>query len=162
MTVDDLRTILLRDLEAVKRELLAFRDEKDIWAMPPGVPNSAGTLALHMAGNLHHFLGAVLGGAQYVRDREGEFGDRDLPRKELLARLDATARAVEGVLGEMDDTRLHETFPGEFPMGRVRTGRFLLHLATHLAYHLGQIDYHRRIVTGEGEGVEAQSLKAIF
>ena len=69
-----------------------------------------------------------MGGAQYVRDREGEFGDRDLPRKELLARLDATARAVEGVLGEMDDTRLHETFPGEFPMGRVRTGRFLLAL----------------------------------
>ena len=71
MTVDDLRTILLRDLEAVKRELVAYRDEKDIWAMPPGVPNSAGTLALHMAGNLHHFLGAVMGRRRGRRSRGG-------------------------------------------------------------------------------------------
>ncbi|UCC25795.1 MAG: DinB family protein [Gemmatimonadales bacterium] len=162
MTVDDLRTILLRDLATVKRELLAYPDPADIWAKPDGIPNSAGTLALHLAGNLHHYVGAVLGGTHYVRDREGEFGDRDLPLEELLGRLDSTARVVDAVLGEMDGARLDETFPADFPMGRVRTGRFLLHLAIHFGYHLGQIDYHRRMVTGQGQGVEAQSLKAIF
>jgi uncharacterized damage-inducible protein DinB len=148
MTTDDLRTLLLRDLETVKRELLAYPDEAQIWSAPSGVPNSAGTLALHLAGNIHHYVGAVLGGLDYVRDREGEFGDRDLPRAELVKRLDAAARAVDTVLGEMPEERLGESFPADFPMGRVRTGRFLLHLAVHFGYHLGQIDYHRRMVTG--------------
>ncbi|MDT8341697.1 MAG: hypothetical protein RQ751_09320, partial [Longimicrobiales bacterium] len=76
MTIGHLRAILLRDLAALRRELLAYPDESQIWALPPGAPNSAGTLALHMAGNLHHFVGAVLGGEGYVRDREAEFADR--------------------------------------------------------------------------------------
>ncbi|HSG50429.1 MAG TPA: DinB family protein, partial [Longimicrobiales bacterium] len=143
MTTDHLRTILLRDLETLRRELLAYPDERDIWASPPGVRNSAGTLALHLAGNLHHYVGTVLGGAGYVRDREREFGARDLPRDEVLARVAAAAAAVDASLVALDDARLDETFPAEFPHGRVNTGRFLLHLSTHFAYHLGQIDYHR-------------------
>ena len=162
MTTDHLRTILLRDLETLRRELLAYPDERDIWASPPGVRNSAGTLALHLAGNLHHYVGTVLGGAGYVRDREREFGARDRPRDEVLARVAAAAAAVDATLVALDDARLDETFPAEFPHGRVNTGRFLLHLSTHFAYHLGQIDYHRRMVTGNSDGVDAQSLKAIF
>jgi len=162
MTTDHLRTIFLRDLEALKRELLAYPDEAQIWAAPPGVPNAAGTLALHLAGNLHHYLGAVLGGSGYVRDREEEFGARGVSRDEILARVDAAARAVDATLTSLSPARLEETFPAEFPHGRVNTGRFLLHLATHLAYHLGQVDYHRRMVTGDAAGVDAQSLKAIF
>lgn len=162
MMTDHLRTILLRDLAALERELRAYPDEHDIWASPPGVPNSAGTLALHLAGNLHHYLGAVLGGSDYVRDREEEFGARDLPREKVLARVAAATAAVDATLGALDDARLEETFPAEFPHRRVNTGRFLLHLSTHFAYHLGQIDYHRRMVTGSAAGVDAQSLKAIF
>lgn len=162
MMTHHLRTILLRDLETLRRELQAYPAAEDIWACPPGVRNSAGTLALHLAGNLHHYVGAVLGGSDYVRDREEEFGARDLPRGEVLARIAAAAEAVDSALGALDDARLEETFPAEFPHGRVNTGRFLLHLSTHFAYHLGQIDYHRRLVTADPEGVDAQSLKAIF
>lgn len=162
MTPEHLRTLLLRDLEALKRELLAYPDEAQIWASPKGVPNSAGTLALHLAGNLHHFVGAILGGCGYVRNREEEFGARGIPREEILARVDAAARAVDAALATLDPARLDETFPHEFPHGTVNAGRFLSHLATHLAYHLGQVDYHRRMVTGDAAGVDAQSLKAIF
>jgi uncharacterized damage-inducible protein DinB len=162
MTTEDLRTIMLRDLGALKRELGAYPDDETVWTVPAGVPNSAGTLALHLAGNLHHYVGAVLGGSGYVRDREEEFGARDLPRSELMARIDAASAAVDGALRELDENRLDEPFPADFPHGRVAAGRFLLHLATHLAYHLGQVDYHRRLVTGDATGVEAQSLKAIF
>jgi hypothetical protein len=37
----------------------------------------------------------------------------------------------------------------------VTTGDYLVHLTTHFAYHLGQIDYHRRVVTGQGTAVDA-------
>ena len=162
MTTEDLRTILLRDLGALARELEAYPDDATVWRLPEGVPNSAGTLALHLAGNLHHYVGAVLGGSDYERDRDEEFGARGLPRTELLARIDAASAAVDRVLRDLEEVRLSETFPADFPHGRLHTGRFLLHLSTHLAYHMGQVDYHRRLVTGDGTGVEAQSLKAIF
>lgn len=162
MIIDHLRTILVRDLAALARELEAYPSDEAVWATPPGAPNSAGTLALHLAGNLHHYFGAALGGSEYRRNREEEFGARDLPRSELLGRIAAAAAAVDEALDGLEPARLGETFPAEFPHGRVVTGRFLLHLATHLAYHLGQVDYHRRLVTGDSAGVDAQSLKAIF
>lgn len=161
MTADDLRTILLRDLDALVRELEAYPDERDIWAMPEGIPNSAGTLALHMAGNLHHYVGAELGGSGYVRDREAEFGDRDVPRAEIVSRIVAAREAVEAALSDLDAVALAAPFPGKLPFGELRAGRFLMHLTVHCGYHLGQVDYHRRIVTGVGTSVDALSLKAM-
>jgi uncharacterized damage-inducible protein DinB len=161
MTSDDLRTILLRDLDALVRELEAYPDEADIWAMPEGVPNSAGTLALHMAGNLHHYIGAAIGGAAYVRDRDAEFGDRDVPRAVILEKIAAARQAIDATLSDLDAASLAAPFPGELPFGELRTGRFLTHLAVHCGYHLGQVDYHRRIVTGRGDSVDALSLRAM-
>lgn len=161
MTPEHLRTLILRDLDALVRELNAYPDEASVWARPEGIPNSAGTLALHMAGNLHHFFGAILGDDGYVRDREGEFGDRDVPRAQMVARIRAAARAVDRVLSQMDPAELERPFPVELSAGRPPTGLFLAHLATHLSYHLGQVDYHRRLTTGDGTGVDALSLRAI-
>jgi hypothetical protein len=28
-------------------------------------------------------------------------------------------------------------------------GQFMVHLVAHLGYHLGQVDYHRRIAAGQ-------------
>src|SRR5437764_673264 len=88
--------ILVRDLRALRREVEAFADERDLWRVPPGIGNSAGTLALHLAGNIRHYIGAVLGGTGYVRDRDAEFALRDVPRTDLLADIDAALVAVEG------------------------------------------------------------------
>jgi uncharacterized damage-inducible protein DinB len=161
-TVRDLRRILLRDLDTLRAELEAYPREEQIWEAPEGIRNTAGTLALHLAGNLHHYVGAVLGEMPYVRDRPGEFGDRDVPRVELLARVAAAREAVERVLADLSEDRLAEPFPVEVAGVRPPTGRFLMHLAVHFGYHLGQLDYHRRTVTGDPDGVGAQSVAVLM
>lgn len=151
MLIPTIRTLLLRDLASFQKEIEAYPDERLIWATPPGMANSAGTLALHAAGNLQHFIGARLGGTGYVRDRPAEFGDRDVPRAELLARLAQAREAVGATLATLDPAVLETEHPDTFSNGkRVSVGVLLAHLATHLTYHLGQADYHRRTVTGAG------------
>jgi hypothetical protein len=156
-TRDALRRILVRDLEALRRELRAYPDERLLWAAPSGVPNSAGTLALHLCGNLRHFVGAQLGRTGYVRDRDAEFADRDVPLAELERAIDGTRADIEATLrgGAID---LDAEYPLEVAGVRLSTRTFLFHLVSHLAYHLGQIDYHRRLVTGGSEGVGAVAI----
>ncbi|MDH5316087.1 MAG: DinB family protein [Gemmatimonadota bacterium] len=146
--VDSLERALLRDIGALRREIELFPDEAMIWQTMPGIGNSAGTLALHIAGNLQHYFGAVLGGTGYRRDRDAEFSRRDVPRAEVLDQLDRGAEAVRSTLARMEAAALQATYPE--PVGGVTlpTERFLLHLATHLAFHLGQAGYLRRALTG--------------
>jgi len=147
--------VLTRDLRALRREIEAYGNEKDIWALPPGVSNSAGNLAMHMAGNLRLFIGAKLGTTDYVRDRDAEFNRRDVPRAELLQQVSDALAAVEQTMPTLTDDALAAPFP--MPIGgvTVATGDFLVHLAAHLTYHLGQLDCHRRIVTGEVGAMKA-------
>lgn len=161
MTTEYLRTLFLRDLDTVEREVLAYPDDETLWALPDGAPNSGGTLALHLAGNLHHYLGAVLGGVDYVRDREEEFAARGLTRGEVAGRVAAVRAVADQALSELAPERLTVPFHGQLSVGEVATGLFLMHLATHLAYHLGQLDYHRRLVTGDARGVDAQAISAL-
>jgi uncharacterized damage-inducible protein DinB len=142
------QTILSRDLRGMQAELRAYADEEQIWEVRPGLTNAAGTLALHAAGNLRHFVGAVLGGSGYVRDRDAEFSRRDASRAEIERELDAAVRTVESVVPSLTDEQLERPFPIPLAGREVRTSDFLAHLVAHLAYHLGQVDYHRRLVTG--------------
>jgi uncharacterized damage-inducible protein DinB len=145
--------ILDRDLQTLRRELEAYPDERDIWRLPPGLSNSAGTLALHLAGNLQHFLGAQLGNTGYVRDRAAEFAMRDVSRAAILRQVEAAQNAVHIVAERA--VELEADYPEVVGGVRVTTGEFLVHLVSHFAYHLGQIDYHRRLVTGQAAGVGA-------
>jgi len=142
--------VLLRDLRAAKREIEAYPTEADIWRAAPGVTNTGGTLALHLAGNLQHFIGAVLGQSGYTRNRDAEFSRRDVPRSDLVAELDRTLSGVHNGLARVTDADLARDYPQPIAGRTVATGDFLIHLATHLAYHLGQMDYHRRLITGQG------------
>ena len=158
MTTAWIGGVLARELRTLAQELLAYEDETELWKVPPGIGNSAGTLALHLCGNLRHFVGATLGDSGYERDRPAEFERRDVPRDELLAEIEATAADVQRALAGLDERRLAEPFPLEIAGVRPDTGDFLIHLVTHLAYHLGQIDYHRRLVTGSSGTVDALSI----
>jgi hypothetical protein len=151
----DLAAMLDRDLRALRRELEAYPDERQIWQPVPGLPNTAGTLALHLAGNLQHYVGARWGGTGYVRNREVEFARRDVPRAELIAEIEQARAAVAAGLGAVREGELGAELPELVGGCRVRIGDFLVHTAVHLAYHLGQVDSHRRVVTGNGEGVGA-------
>ena len=156
-----LKEIVTRDLRAVKREIEAYPDDASVWRVIPGTPNTAGTLALHLAGNVQHFFGAILGRDGYVRNRDAEFARRDVPRRELLSGLDAALASVERTLGALDASARDGAYPEPIAKRTVPTEAFLLHLATHLAYHLGQIDYHRRSVTGVANGVDAVSVREL-
>jgi uncharacterized damage-inducible protein DinB len=156
-----IRAILRRDLGALRREIEAYADERDMWRVAPGISNCAGTLALHLAGNLQFFVGAVLGRSGYVRDRAAEFARRDVPRAELLREIDAALAAVESGMARLADAGLTQPYP-QPPAGfAVTTGDFLLHLVAHLTYHLGQVDYHRRLLTKQAGQIRAVALGEI-
>ena len=156
----DLHRVLLRDVEAFRREIALFPDDASLWQTLPGVTNSAGNLALHVAGNLQLFIGAVLGGSGFQRDREAEFGARGLSRAEVTASLDAAALALRA-LDTVPAARFDEPFP-DAPGGAVLSTRmFLLHIVGHAAFHLGQAGYLRRALTGQSATSGARSIKEI-
>lgn len=145
----ELTALYRRDLARLVRQFDALDDTR-LWQVVPGVTNAAGNLLLHLNGNLREFIGRQLGGVPYVRDRAREFAARDVPRSEMQAPLIELASLIPGVLEKMSDARWDDTFP-ENVLGEPLTNRqFVVHLYGHLNYHLGQIDYLRRTLTGEG------------
>lgn len=134
-----------RHLEKLKEEIETYPDEKSVWTVAPGITNSGGILACHLVGNLNHFIGHVLGGTDYVRDRPLEFSKQDLSRKEIVQSIDDVSELVKNVLEKVED--LSAPFPsGYFPWEN-NIHYVLLQLLWHLTYHLGQVNYHRRLLT---------------
>jgi uncharacterized damage-inducible protein DinB len=160
MTSADAGRMLARELAAVQRELALFPDDATVWATAPGLPNSAGNLALHLAGNVQHYIGASLGRTGYVRDREAEFSRRSGTRAELGAELQRAIAVVQQVLPALPDATLADTVAvaGIPPMP---WGRFLMHLCAHAGYHLGQIDYARRALTGDRSSAATLPMAAL-
>jgi hypothetical protein len=153
--------LLRRELAAVHRSVEAYPDDASLWIERPGLPNTGGNLALHLAGNLQHFLGAVLGKTGYVRDRDSEFSRRGLPRAEVPALLDASGRAIDAGMNALDATTLAQPYPEKVGGRTISTQDFVVHLLSHLAYHLGQLDYHRRGVTGDITSIGAVPVKEL-
>jgi hypothetical protein len=147
MTPDYINRVILKDLEAFRDELRAYQNEADLWVCPPGILNSGGNLVLHVTGNLRHFIGAQIGGSGYLRDRDAEFGDGGISRDDLEEKIGRASEEVTSALAGMEEDRLNEEYPLELLGERMPTGMFLMRLVSHLAYHLGQINYHRRVVT---------------
>jgi uncharacterized damage-inducible protein DinB len=137
-----------RDLNKLKTEIEQFTDESDLWRTSGAVTNSAGNLCLHLTGNLQHFIGGVLGSSGYVRDRDAEFANRNVSRAEMLSQIESTASVLRDTLGKISDDDFAKTYPLEVFGHPMTTGYFLIHLATHFNYHLGQINYHRRLISG--------------
>jgi Protein of unknown function (DUF1572). len=135
-----------RDLDKLKAEIAMYSDEADFWKTSGEVTNSAGNLTLHLIGNLKHFIGAVLGGSGFVRDRDAEFSTDGVSREDLLAEIDAAATVVKSSLEKLTVEDLANTYPIEVFSQPLTTEFFLIHLTTHLSYHLGQINYHRRLL----------------
>jgi uncharacterized damage-inducible protein DinB len=159
---DTVLRLLHRDLAAVQRELLAYPDDESPWQVVPGIANSGGTLALHLAGNLRHFVGATLGGTGYRRDRDAEFNERSLTRDALSAQLGDAMAQTAATLRALDANRLGDDFPVVMGNGvTLRIDVMLVHLVAHTSYHLGQIDYHRRMTTGDSATVGALPLPAL-
>lgn len=159
----NLATLLVRELNAFARELDLFPDDETVWKTAPGVTNSAANLALHVAGNLQHFVGAVLGATGYLRNRDLEFSRTSGPRAEIKAELEAAIAAVEKVLPTLTPEALAKAYPlSMFPGKEIGTALFLQHLCSHAAFHLGQAGYLRRVLTAEATSASPVSLAVLM
>jgi hypothetical protein len=161
MMTEDLRVLIGRELNSLKSEIQLFPDDKTLWSVLPGISNSAGNLTLHVCGNLNYFIGSVLGNTGYIRDRESEFKRKSGSRAELVFDLQDTKEIIQKVLPKISKTTLSETYPKTAGGVELPCGRFLMHLATHLSFHVGQVGYLRRILTGNDESSNAISLRAL-
>lgn len=146
MLKQTLKTLFLRDLEKVKKEIEQYRQEQNIWKTAEGIANSGGNLCLHLVGNLKTYIGAELGKTGYIRQRDLEFSLKDIPRSELLAKISETIGVVGTTFDQLTDEQLAAEYPAPVLEGKATTEFFLVHLSMHLSYHLGQINYHRRLL----------------
>ena len=138
--------IFERDLNKLKDEINLYKDEESLWIVMGEVSNSSGNLCLHLIGNLNHFIGALLGETGFVRDRESEFSSKNVSREELSENIEKTIKTVVESLDKLSDEDFDKDFPIEKHGTAQKIDYILLHLLTHLNYHLGQINYHRRLL----------------
>ncbi len=146
MLAQTLTTLITRDLQKLKSELELYQNEANIWKVEKNISNTAGNLCLHLVGNLNAYIGAALGNTGYVRDRDAEFALKNISRKELTQKIDDTLTMITKVLPGIDDETLKSEFPLLVLKEKTSTEYFLVHLAVHLGYHLGQVNYHRRLL----------------
>ena len=146
MVAEVLRTLFSRDLQKLKKELELYKNEANIWKVDREIANTAGNLCLHLVGNLNTYLGATLGNTGYIRNRDLEFSQKDVSRTELIQKTESTMEVVDRVLSNMTDEQLKQEYPMLVLEKKTTTEYFLIHLAMHLSYHLGQVNYHRRLL----------------
>jgi len=146
MLIETLQRLFTRDLNKLKSEIELYRNEKNIWKTEKGIANSAGNLCLHLIGNLNAYIGAELGNTGYIRQRDLEFSLKDIPRQELARRIEDTILVVNQSLEKIRDMDLEQEYPVMVFDHKMSTEYFLVHLSSHFTYHLGQVNYHRRLL----------------
>lgn len=144
--LESLKSLYNRDLNKLKIEIESYQNEESIWKIDKNISNSGGNLCLHLIGNLSTYIGAELGNTGYIRQRDLEFSLKNIPKTELLKKIASLIEIVESTLSQLSEEDLEKDYPIE-PLGyKMTTEYFLIHLFGHLGYHLGQINYHRRLL----------------
>lgn len=146
MNITILRLLFKRDLNKLKAEVEAYSTEDKLWLTSEGISNCGGNLCLHLVGNLNAFIGAELGNSGYIRHRELEFSQKNVPKAALISQVENTILIVDSTLEKLSAEDLNIEYPIVLLKEPITTGYFLMYLATHLAYHLGQVNYHRRLL----------------
>ncbi|WP_344834052.1 DinB family protein [Chryseobacterium ginsenosidimutans] len=146
MMIQSLQSLFTRDLNKLKTEIESYKNEKVIWEIDKNILNSAGNLSLHLVGNINHFIGSILGNSGYIRNRELEFSLKNVPKSELIQKIENTIEVVNSSLEKLSAEDIEKVYPIEPLRYTMTTGYFLIHLIGHLEYHLGQINYHRRLL----------------
>ena len=139
--------LIERDLNKLEEEIKLYTSEETIWKIDKEIKNSAGNLCLHLCGNLQHFIGTILGKTGYVRNRENEFAAKGISRAKLISEIQQTKKAVKSTLQGLDSSVLQEEYSIQVFGHPMTTMYFLIHLSAHLDYHLGQVNYHRRLLS---------------
>jgi Protein of unknown function (DUF1572) len=146
MLNETLKALFKRDLDKLKVEIESYQKESNIWIIADGIANSAGNLCLHLIGNINWFIGAELGKTGYIRHRDLEFSLKYVPRDKLIQKIEDTILMVDSVLDTIKAEQFESLYHIEVFGHPMSTEYFLIHLTAHLDYHLGQINYHRRLL----------------
>jgi uncharacterized damage-inducible protein DinB len=146
MLIQTLQMLFDRDLKRLKNEIELYKDERLLWYTENNIANSAGNLCLHLIGNLNTYIGKEIGKTNYIRDREVEFSLKNVSQIELLDKIDETTVIVRNSLNKLNADDLKAEYPVMVFDQSTSTEYLLVHLTTHLTYHLGQINYHRRLL----------------
>lgn len=141
-----LKTLFVRNLNQLKLEIEGYKNEADLWKTTHEIANSGGNLCLHLIGNLNHFIGAILGNTEYIRQRDLEFSEKNIPKEVLIQNIENAIQIVSNTLDNLNENDFNQEYPSEVFGSKMATQDFLTYLTTHLAYHLGQINYHRRFI----------------
>jgi hypothetical protein len=153
-TANDLAFLFRRDLTKLSQQIESFPSDEALWRTLPGVTNAAGNLALHLEGNLREFVRRQLGSLPYNRNREVEFSLRGVSKSELVTRIAELRQSIPCVIEELSSEQMEMEYPEVVLEVATSTQEFLIHLYGHLGWHLGQIDYLRRILIGDGEALD--------
>ncbi len=146
MLVETLKSLFNRDLNKLKVEIESYQNENQLWAIDKNISNSGGNLCLHLIGNINTYIGSEIGKTGYIRNRPLEFSLKDIPKSELIGKIEETIIVVNNTLDLLSEEDLNAIYPQIVFEKEMTTGFFFVHLSTHLAYHLGQINYHRRLL----------------
>lgn len=144
--ITSIHEIILRDLDKLEKEISLYPDEESIWKVDGQITNTAGNLCLHLCGNLQHYFGAVLGKSGYIRHRDLEFSSKNISRQKLIEEISKAKEAVNRTLQSFPVDQLEKEYPEKVYEYTMSSQHFFIHLAAHLGYHLGQVNYHRRLL----------------
>lgn len=142
----ELIKIFDRDLDRLKKEIEAFHDEENLWVTTGDIINPAGNLCMHLMGNLRTYIGKNIGQHPYVRDRVAEFNARNIPKQNLINEIEATKVIIHSSLATMDKGDLDKLYVENVLGFEMTNTYFLIHVTAHFSYHLGQINYLRRML----------------
>ncbi len=140
------KKLFVKYLDNLRKEISSYKNESDIWKLGGNISNTPGNLCLHLCGNLQHYFGALIGKSGYIRNRDLEFSRKNVPREELLGEIENAIKAVSAVFDKIDEQDLSKPFADNTFGENAANGDAILHCAIHFGYHLGQINYHRRIL----------------
>ena len=138
-----------RDLRNMIEEVNLFKNEEDLWRTQGSVKNSCGNLVLHITGGLNHYFGATLAHTGYVRDRDQEFIKKGVKREELVAQLEQVIPMMNETLSALTPEQMEVEFPIFFDKPNTSVSYVAVRLLAHLGYHLGQVNYLRRVLEQE-------------
>lgn len=144
--IDTFRDLFIRDLKKLKQEIELYREESSLWKVESSINNSGGNLCLHLVGNLNAYLGAGVAKTDYIRNRPYEFSAKNVDRNSLLQAIDETIEVVGEAMDKLKEEDLKKPFPVKIWQEETGMAFTLIHLHGHLTYHLGQINYHRRLL----------------
>jgi len=142
----NITTFFERDLDKLKEEINLFKNEDDIWKIKQGITNPAGNLVTHLLGNLNHFIGKTLGHTDYVRKRDEEFSEKNIPREKLISDINSLKETIKNTLSHLSEEDLKKEFPVKIQEQTFTTQNMLIYLLAHFNYHLGQVNYLRRML----------------